>query len=222
MDVRSIRDAGNTRLRDVLAVLCLVILIATGCGGTRSPRTATQLPREASGPSDSPAVQSGFAVQGALNMPASQTTMEAYLGSRYAGDWVVNNGKTGILYVGAVHLVNADQKYASSHLRMGSDASVKFVNEKYSMTQLDAFDEVVEKYINSHTKGKNLGQHLFDSFGVSPPDNAVELTLSRQDAKYWIPRIQPLLPYEAFVVQYSSVRAATALAFVLERGHRGN
>ena len=106
-------------------------------------------------------------------MPASQTTMEAYLGSRYAGDWVVNNGKTGILYVGAVDLVNADQKYASSHLRMGSDASVKFVNEKYSMTQLDAFDEVVEKYINSHTKGKNLGQHLFDSFGVSPPDNAV-------------------------------------------------
>jgi len=141
--------------------------------------------------------------------------MQTNLGTRYAGDWVVNNGKTGVLYVGAVHLVNADQRYARSHIHIGPDASIKLVNERYSMTKLDGFDALVGRYIDSHTKGKNLERHLFDGFGVSPPDNAVELTVSREDAKYWIPRIQPLLPYDAFVIQYSSVRAATALAFVL-------
>jgi hypothetical protein len=157
-------------------------------------------------------VRSAFAVQRALNLPTSQATIQAYLGKRYAGDWIVNNGKTGVLNVGVVRLSDTDRNYAKRHIHMGAGASIRLINEMYSMRQLDSFQAKVGKYVESHTKGKVLEQHPFLGFGVSPPDNAVELTVSKTDAAYWIPRIQPLLPYDAFVVQYSSARTATALS----------
>src|ERR1700722_10940105 len=209
--MRRVASAVRSLLQKSLFVLGVTALVAASCGGTGAPRTAVQVPREASGPSDSPAVQRAFAVQGELDLPESQSTMQRFLGSRFAGDWIANNGKTGVLYVGVVHLVDADQRFARSHVHMGPDASVKLVNERYSMTRLEEFNTVVGQYIESHTKGNELERHTFDSFGPSPPDNAVELTVSREDAKFWIPRIQPLLPYNAFVIRYSSRRAATAL-----------
>src|ERR1700688_3893947 len=72
-------------------VTALLLLVAASCGGTQAPRTAIQLPREATGPSNSPAIQAAFAIQDQLDLPASQSTMQTYLGTRYAGDWIVNN-----------------------------------------------------------------------------------------------------------------------------------
>ncbi len=191
-------------------VTALLVLIAANCGGTQAPRTAIQLPREATGPANSPAIQAAFAIQDQLDMPASQSTMRTYLGTRYAGDWVVNNGRTGVLYVGVVHPVNADRGYARSHIHMGPDASIKLVNEKYTMNQLNAFDATVSKYMESHAKGKVLSEHPFVGFGVSQPDNAVRFVVSRRDSAFWLPQIQPLLPYDALVVEYSRFRSATA------------
>jgi hypothetical protein len=193
-----------------LPLLLLILLVAAACGGVEAPRIAVELPRGPSGPSDSPAVQAAFAVQGALNLPASQATMRVYLGNRYAGDWIINNGKTGVLNVGVVQLTPADKAYARKHIHMGSGASIRLINEKYSMRQLTSFQAKVSRYVESHSKGKVLEQHPFVGFGPSDPDNAVELRVSKRDAAYWIPRIQPLLPYDAFVVQYTSVRTATA------------
>jgi hypothetical protein len=209
-----VSNARIAPIRRCLLGLGVTALIAASCGGTEPPRIAIQLPREATGPSNSPAIQAAFAIQDQLDLPTSQSTMQTYLGNRYAGDWIINNGKTGILYVGAVHLVNADERYARGHVHMGPDASVKLVNEKYSMTQLNAFDAIVSKYVEDHAKGKVLSEHPFVGFGVSQPDNAVRFVVSRRDSGFWLPRIQPLLPYDALVVEYSSERAATALHLV--------
>lgn len=200
-----------------LNLSCLILLIAAACGGAtlgKAPRQAVQLPRGPRGPSDSPAIKGAFAVQGELDLPASQSTMLTHLGSRYAGTWIVNNGRRGVLYIGAVHLSGADRAYARGHIHMGRNATFSLVNERYSMTQLDGYDSMVSKYVEKHYKSKGRVEHLFLSLGVSPPDNAVKLVVSKTDAAFWIPRIQRLVPYDAFVVRYSSARAATAASRV--------
>jgi hypothetical protein len=215
LDVDGFQRGGRRQPRR-LAACCLVLLITAACGGNtqtqvQAPRLAVQLPRGPTGPFGSPAVHSALVIQGALDLPTSQSTMRTYLGRRYAGDWIVNNGRRGTLFVGGVHLTRADQAYARNHLHVGPGAGFILLGERYSMTQLDSYQSVVSRYIDNHTKGKELDKHLFVGFGVYPPDNAVELTVSRRDAAYWVPRIQPLIPYDAFVVQYSPIRATTAL-----------
>jgi hypothetical protein len=137
--------------------------------------------------------------------------MQAYLGSRYGGEWIVNNGKRGILYVGVVRLTAADQRFARNHIHMGQRANISLVSERYSMTRLDAYDAVVNRYVESHTRDGELENHPFLGFAVSPPDNAVKLIVSKNDSAFWITTMRRLVPNDAFVVQYSSVTAAAAM-----------
>jgi hypothetical protein len=184
-----------------------IALAAAACGGNPSeqaPRLAVLAPREASGPLDSPAIQAAFKIQDALNAPAADATMEAYLGRRYAGAWIVNNGKRGVLYVGVVRLTNADQRYARIHIHMGPHATFHLVDEKYSMAQLTAFQAVVSKYVDRHSNGTLLDQHPFASIGASPLNNAVVFGVPKTDAAFWIRQIQPLIPYDALVIEYES------------------
>jgi len=196
-------------MRRALAVVVMSFGLA-GCSGTHQseppPRMAVQLPKGPSGPSNSPGVIAGFAIQNALNVPVAQATMESYLGSRWADDWIVNNGKRGILYIGVVHLTRADKQYATKHIRMGADATFQLVSEKYSLAQLNHFQKVVEGYVESGNK--LLNQHPFASFGVSAPDNAIDFEVPKKDAAFWIERIQPLIPYNALVIQYGAAPQA--------------
>jgi hypothetical protein len=188
-------------------------LVAAGCGGAAQappPRLAVQLPREASGPLDSPAIQAAFAIQRALDLPAAPSTMQAYLGRRYGGDWIVNNGKRGILYVGVVHLTAADQSYARSHIHLGRHASLRLVNETFSATQLNSFDRLVVNYVEHRSTSKVLAEHPLGSFGVSAVNNAVDLSVPKSDASFWIAPIRRLIPYDALVIQYSSSAAVAS------------
>ena len=162
------------------------------------------MPPGPSGPYESPAIQSAFAIQDALNLDVSEPTIKAYLGHRFAGSWIINDGHKGVLYVGVVRLTQADGAYAKSHIHMGRGASISLVSERYTMTQLDSYQIVVSKYVEGHTKGKVQADHPFVGFGVYVPDNAVAFRVSRRDATYWIPRIQPLIPYDALVIEYSA------------------
>jgi len=167
---------------------------------------AIQLTEGPSGPSNSSGVIAGFAIQNALNAPVAQATMESYLGNRWADDWVVNNGKRGTLYIGVVHLTSLDKQYATKHISMGADATFHLVSEEYSLAQLNHFRKVVEGYVESGKK--LLNQHPFSGLGVSAPDNAVDFVVPKKDAAFWIKRIQPLIPYNALVIQYGAVARA--------------
>jgi hypothetical protein len=193
-------------------LLCLVTfagggLLAAACSGATSegpPRLALLAPREASGPLDSPAIQAAFKIQNALDAPAAQSAMEAYLGRRYGGDWIVNNGKRGVLYIGVIQLTAADQNYTRNHIHMGLHARFRLVDERYSMAQLTAFQALVDKYVEHHRQGTLLDQHPFASIGVSPLNDAVVFGVPQADAAFWIRQIQPLLPYDALVIEYGS------------------
>ena len=137
--------------------------------------------------------------------------MAVYLRHRYAGDWIVNNGKRGVLYIGVVQLTDADQQYARNHIHMGLDASFHLVDEKYSMAQLTAFQALVEKYVERHSNGTVLDQHPFSSIGASPLNNAVVFGVPKADAGFWIRQIQPLLPYDALVIEYGSPPIANVM-----------
>jgi hypothetical protein len=130
--------------------------------------------------------------------------MAGYLRNRYAGDWIVNNGRRGVLYIGVVHLTAGDQRYAENHVHMGLHASFRLVGEHYSMMQLEAFDAKVEKYVDGRATGSTLERHPFASIGVSPLNNAVDFGVPMKDAAFWLRLIQPLLPYDALVVQYGA------------------
>ena len=162
------------------------------------------MPPGPAGPAESPVIQSAFAIQDALNLDVSVPTIKAYLGHRFAGSWIINDGHKGVLDVGVVDLTRADRTYAKSHIHMGPGASIQLVTERYTMTQLDSYGVVVSKYMASHATGKVLAKHPFIQDGVYVPDNAVAFRVSRRDAAYWIPRIQPLIPYDALVIEYSS------------------
>ncbi len=133
--------------------------------------------------------------------------MQRYLGKRYAGAWIVNDGRHGVLYVGVVHLRGVDRQFAKSRIHMGRRGAISLVNERYSMTQLNAFDAIVSRYVERTGKRKVMEKHPFLGFGVSPPDNAVRFTLPKNDATFWTTPILRLVPYAAFVVQYSSATA---------------
>jgi hypothetical protein len=130
--------------------------------------------------------------------------MRSYLGRRSAGFWIVNNGKTGVVYIGIVHLTDADRRYAQSHIHMGMHASFALVNETYSLSQLTTFQSVVDKYVERASSKAILRQHPYASIGVSPENNAVEFGVPKADAAFWLPKIQPLLPYDALVVRYGA------------------
>jgi hypothetical protein len=179
--------------------------LLAGCGGKEAepaPRLAIPAPKGVQGGIGSPGVKAAFAIQGALDAGAAQATMASYLGNRFAGSWIVNNGKRGILYIGVVHPTADDQRYADRTIEMGPHASFRLVAERYSMNQLAAFDSKVSHYVASHAKTKAVQEHPFSSIGISEVNNAVEFGLPRADAAFWIPQIQPLLPYEALVIQY--------------------
>ena len=53
------------------------------------------------------------------------------------------------------------------------------------MTQLNAFDAIVSRYVERTGKRKVMEKHPFLGFGVSPPDNAVRFTLPKNDATFW-------------------------------------
>jgi hypothetical protein len=133
--------------------------------------------------------------------------MQTYLGRRYAGAWIINNGRHGDLYIGVVHLTSPDRQYARKHIHMGRKGGNSLVTERYGMAQLNAYNAVVTRYVERTGKRAVLKRHPFLGFGVSPPDNAVRFTLPKKDAEFWTTPILRLVPYSAFVVQYSSATA---------------
>jgi len=137
-------------------------------------------------------------------LDVSVPTIKAYLGYRFAGSWIINDGRKGVLYVGVVHPTQADSAYTKSHIHMGPNASISLVGEQYTMTQLDSYQAIIREYMESPANGSALTDYPASGFDVYPPDNAVDFTVSEQDASYWIPRIQHLIPFDALVINYSS------------------
>jgi hypothetical protein len=206
----SSRATSAVSRRRLAAAFAGIVLLVAACGRSpeAAPRLAVEPAHEASGPLDSPAVQAAFKIQAALDTPVAQATMRFYLGRRYAGDWIVNNGKRGVLYIGEVGPTATDQAYARRHIHMGPHASFRLVDEKYSMSQLERFQSVIEKDMKRIGTPKILRVHPFVSIGVSPSNNAVIVGVPEKDAGYWLPKLQPLLPYDALAVQYGPVAVA--------------
>jgi hypothetical protein len=180
--------------------------MAAGCGGTAAeppPRLATSFPT-VQGSGTSPLMRAAFKIQDDLNFMTNDSTMEIYLGSRLAGEWIANNGRRGTLYFGVVHLTDADQRYARHHIHTGLHASFRLVRAKYNATQLAHFQAIVASYITRHTKGKLGKEHRFVSEDISVNNNAVDLGVPKSNPGYWLSRIQPLLPYDALVFHYAS------------------
>jgi hypothetical protein len=190
-----------------------VALLIAGCSGGptagQPPRLASPEPHGARGTLDSPDVQAALKIQDALDAPAAVATMMRYLGAdRYADVWISNNGKNGVLYVGVVHLSEADQRYAADHIHTGPHTSFRLVDETYSKAQLLRYQSVLTSYIKR--QGNTVAsRHPWAGVSVSPNDNAVEFDVPKMDAAFWIKRIQPLLPYDALVVRYQPVAIAS-------------
>ena len=193
-----------------LASSFLVLLAVGGCGGT----SQSQAPRLAVGSHPGPPELRTPPRSERHSRSKEHSTfrhrsrrLQTYLGRRYAGAWIINNGRHGVLYIGVVHLTSPDRQYARNHIRMGRKGGISLVNERYSMAQLNAYNAVVTKYAERTGKRAVLKRHPFLGFGVSSPDNAVRFTLPEKDAEFWATPILRLVPYSAFVVQYSSATA---------------
>lgn len=151
----------------------------------------------ATGSVTSPVIQSSFILQGELNFISNDNVMKAYLGQRYGGSWIENDGRVAVLNVGVVGLTDGDQHYMEQKTKtFSANTGVELVNVAHSWSSRQGYWRTIGHYSNARPLGTMSG-------GVYAPDNDIQVMVTPQE-KAAAEKIQRLVP--AGVVQIQTAK----------------
>ncbi len=164
------------------------------------PRMATIQPRPADG-AGTPAIATA---QASLGVPEVLASARRAFGARFAGWWIDNSGSAPVL---RIMVAGAKDARAESIFRnrlapqMTRGTRITY-GTKYTLGQLGAFVDAIGSYMkaNWHRGGDAPSHNIIIT--VDPVDNAVEIILAHQDARFLRP-LQALVPTDALRIQWN-------------------
>ena len=169
--------------------------------------TLSRLPKLASpiaSPHGDPGSAANIAAQEALHVSSVVSDAKRTFGSRYAGAWIDNSGKSPVTRIMVTGSPNAStERLFRGRLALSVVTKTKVSYVKYSMAQLNAYKKTIVDYVASHFKTPAYRPSGEMILYVDTKDNSVGIGLTHQDVRF-LAELQKLIPSDALRVQWIS------------------
>ncbi|MHB8288955.1 MAG: hypothetical protein ACYDEY_06910 [Acidimicrobiales bacterium] len=183
------------------------ILASCSSGVKSSTSTLSRLPKLASpiaSPHGNPGSAANIAAQASLHVSSVVSDAQRTFGSRYAGAWIDNSGKSPVTRIMVAGSANAStDRLFRGRLALSVARKTEVSYVKYSMAQLNAYKKTIVDYLANHFKTPAYRPSGEMILYIDTKDNSVGIGLTHQDVRF-LAQLQKLIPSNALRVQWIS------------------